>query len=131
MIKRLEPKDIVKITTLKDNDFEEIMSCDVGGWTQFLIQNAQNDAFFMAGNIEDNKLKGYIIAYFVALPICQDVTVIYSKIEGSNKDKEMIEDLKIWSKEKGAKSINFVTNNIKDYLAFGFEKKATMVGMEL
>ncbi len=131
MIKKLDVNSIAKIMYLDDPDFSTLFTCEIGEWVQFLIQNVDNENFFMMGYLKDDKLTGYLIAYFVPLPICKGVSALYSKTAGLTANKETLEELKKWSKEKGALSIDLITNNVKGHGIYGFEKKATMMTIEL
>ena len=131
MIKKLEAEDIVKILYLNDPDFSTLFTCEIGEWVQFLMQNVENENFFMMGYFKDEKLTGYLIAYFVPLPICKGVSALYSKTAGLTANKKILDELKNWSKEKGAISIDIITNNVRGHAIYGFEKKATMMTIEL
>jgi hypothetical protein len=79
MIKKLEAEDIVKILSLKDDDFSILFTCEVGEWVQFLMQNVENENFFMMGYFKDEKLIGYLIAYFVSIANMQRCICIIFK----------------------------------------------------
>lgn len=132
MIKKLEVEDIVKILTLEDDKFEELFSCETGEWVQFLIQNINNPNFFMIGAIEDDRLIGYMVAInAVILPICNGISALYSKTAGMENNKEELAEMIKWAKEKGATSIDLITNNVIGHAAYGFKKKATVMTYEL
>jgi|FLOH01.1.fsa_nt_gi hypothetical protein len=131
MIKKLKAEDIVKILKLNDPDFSNLFQCEIGEWVQFLMQNVENENFFMMGYFKDEKLIGYLIAYFVPLPICKGVSALYSKTAGLTANKKSLDELKKWSKERGAISIDIITNNVKGHGIYGFKKKATMMTIKL
>ena len=122
MIKKLKAEDIVKILKLNDPDFSNLFQCEIGEWVQFLMQNVENENFFMMG---------YLIAYFVPLPICKGVSALYSKTAGLTANKKSLDELKKWSKERGAISIDIITNNVKGHGIYGLKKKATMMTIKL
>ncbi len=131
MIKKLDVNDIAKIMYLDDPDFSTLFDCEIGEWVQFLIQNSDNENFFMMGSFKDNKMVGYLIAYFVPLPICKGVSALYSKTAGLTANKTILDELKKWSKENGAVSIDIITNNVKGHGIYGFKQKATMMTIDL
>ena len=131
MIKKLEVEDIVKILHLKDDDFNNLFVCEKGEWVQFLIQNADNEDFFMYGYEEEGKLIGYLIAYFISLPICKGVSVLYSKTAGLSVNKKVLEKLKDWAILKKAKTIDIITNNVVGHSIYGFEKTGTTMAIKL
>ena len=47
------------------------------------------------------------------------------------EDVAILDELKNWSREKGAISIDIITNNVRGHAIYGFEKKATMMTIEL
>jgi len=60
-IKKLEVEDIVKI--LNDDKFESHVmfnNCK-GQWTQFLINNVNNDNVLIIGRVEENELKNFAV----------------------------------------------------------------------
>lgn len=130
-MKILEAEDIVQILKLDDPDFTTLFDCEIGEWVQFLIQNVDNENFFMMGNFKDNKLTGYLIAYFVPLPICKGVSALYSKTAGLRANKLILDELKKWSIEKGAVSIRLITDNVNGHSVYGFKKKSTLMEMVL
>ena len=131
MMKKLDANDISKIMYMDDKDFSKFFDCEIVEWTQFLMQNVDNENFFMIGHFEDKKLIGYLIAYFAPLPICKGVSALYSKTAGIKNNKLALNELKKWSKEKGATSIDIITNNVRGHGIYGFKKKATMMVMKL
>jgi hypothetical protein len=46
-------------------------------------------------------------------------------------NKKSLDELKKWSKERGAISIDIITNNVKGHGIYGFKKKATMMTIKL
>jgi len=127
MIKFLEIEDITKILYLNDPDFERLFDCEVGEWVQFLSQHVDDENFFIMGEVIDTDLIGYLIAYFVPLPICKGVSALYSKTMGLKSNKIILEKLKKWGKVKGAASIDIITHNPVGHSVYGFKKKATMM----
>jgi len=131
MIKKMEVEDIAQILSIEDIDIEHI-GCDKGQWVQWLIPNIENPDFFMMCDIEDGKLTGYIVAInAVSLPINTGVSILYSKTAGIKSNKRILKLLIEWAKEKNAKSIDFLTNNVAGHIVYGFNKKATLMTMEI
>lgn len=132
MIKKLEAEEIAKILTLDDSKLTQVFPCEVGEWTQFLMQHIDNPEFFMRGVLEDDKLTGYLVAASsIVPPINKSITVLYSKTAGIEANNEVLNELIEWSKEKGAESIDFITDNVAGHTVYGFKKKATMMTMIL
>ena len=132
MVRKSEVEDLVKILTLDDDKLTEVFPCEASEWVQFLVQNVDNPNFFMTSVLENDKLIGYLIAVnSIALPISNCVIALYSKTAGLESNKKELEMLIEWSKEKGAASIDFVTNNVVGHAIYGFKKKAALMTMEL
>ena len=132
MIKKLEVEEIAKIMQLDDEKLTQGFPCEVGEWVQFLVQHVDNPNIFMMGEIEDDKLIGYFVAInAIAPPLNNSVSVLYSKTAGKEINKAFLDTLIDWSKEKGATSIDFLTNNVVGCSVYGFRKKATLMTMEL
>ena len=132
MIKKLEVEEIAKIMQLDDEKLTQGFPCEVGEWVQFLVQHVDNPNIFMMGEIEDDKLIGYFVAInAIAPPLNNSVSVLYSKTAGKEINKAFLDALIDWSKEKGATSIDFLTNNVVGCSVYGFRKKATLMTMEL
>ena len=132
MIKKLEVEDIAKIMYLEDDKLTEVFPCELGEWVQFLIQNADNPNIFMLGEKDGGELIGYFVAInAIALPVNNSVSVLYSKTAGKEINKAFLDALIDWSKEKGATSIDFITNNVVGCSVYGFRKKAVLMAMEL
>lgn len=132
MIKKPTVEDITKILILEDDKLTKVFPCEIGEWVQFLIQNVDNPNFFMRVAIEENKLIGYLVAFnAIAKPISNCVSVLYSKTAGTEINRVVLEELIRWSKDKGAASIDFVTDNVVGHTVYGFKKKTTMMTMEL
>jgi len=132
MIKKLEVEDIAKIMYLKDEELTQGFPCEVGEWVQFLIQHVDNPNIFMMGEKEGDELIGYFVAInAIAPPLNNSVSVLYSKTAGKEINKAFLDALIDWSKEKGATSIDFITNNVVGCSVYGFRKKATLMKMEL
>ena len=131
MIKKLDAKDISKIMYLDDPHFNELFVCEIGEWVQFLMEHHQNEDFFMIGNFKVNEMNGYLVAYFVPLPVCKGVSVLYSKTAGITTNKLAMEELIKWSKSKGALSLDLITENVIGHSVYGFKKKATMMRLDL
>ena len=131
MIKKLNAKDISKIMYLDDSHFNELFVCEIGEWVQFLMEHYQNEDFFMIGHFKDDKLTGYLVAYFVPLPVCKGVSVLYSKTAGITNNKLGLDELIEWSKSKGALSLDLITENVVGHSVYGFKKKATMMRLDL
>ena len=130
-IKQMEADEISKILYTDDKDFKKLFDCSKGEWCQFLMQNIENDQFFMTCVLEENKLIGYVVAYFVPLPICQGVTVLYSLTAGKKDNIKVLTELKAWSLEKGAKTIDILTSNPIGHSVYGFKKKAVNMTLKL
>ena len=132
MIEKLKVEDIAGIMQLDDPDLTGAFPCERGEWVQFLIQNVDNPNFFMMGEIEDGKLTGYFIAInAIAPPVNNSVSVLYSRTAGKEINKDFLTALTGWAKEKGADSIDFVTNNAIGCSVYGFRKKAVLMTMKL
>lgn len=131
MIKKLDADSISKIMYLDDPDFSKLFDCEIVEWVQFLMQHMENENFFMMGYFKDKQLTGYLIAYFVPLPVCKGISALYSKTGGLEANKIGLNELKKWGKEKGATSIDLITNNVKGHGIYGFTKKATMMTMAI
>jgi hypothetical protein len=131
MIKKLDANDISQILYLKDPDFTDLFQCEVVEWIQFLMQNKDTEHFFMIGSFDDEKLVGYLIAYFVPLPIFKGVSVLYSKTAGKENNKEALLKLIEWAKEKKAPTIDIITKNPSGHSVYGFKKSATMMSIEV
>jgi hypothetical protein len=132
MIKKLEVEDIVKILKLDDETLTKVFPCEVGEWVQFLIQHVDNPNSFMMGEMDGDKLTGYYIAInAIAPPINFSVSVLYSKTAGKETNKIFLDALIDWAKEKGADSIDFITNNVVGCAVYGFKKKAALMSMKI
>ena len=132
MIKKLEAEEIAKILYLNDNKLTQVFPCEIGEWTQFLMQHIDNLNFFMRGVLEGDKLIGYLVAInSIILPVNKSITVLYSKTAGREANHAVLDELIEWSKEKGAVSIDFITDNPIGHTVYGFKKKATMMTMEI
>ena len=131
MIKKLEVEDIAKILHLNDN-VTDYFPCDKGEWVQWLIQNVDNPDLFIMGVVEDGEVTGYIVAInSVKPPLDDSVYVLYAWSAGFEMNKKILKNLIDWSKEKNARSIDFVTEDVVAHTAYGFKKKATLMTMEL
>ena len=131
MIKILSANDISKILYLEDPVFSKLFDCEVSEWVQFLMQNIDNEYFFMVGAFENDKITGYMIAYFVPLPICKGVSVLYSKTAGKESNRDALLKLKEWASSHKAKSIDIITNNPVGHSVYGFTKSGTMMTIKL
>lgn len=132
MIKNLEAEEIAKILYLNDDKLTQVFPCEVGEWTQFLMQHIDNPNFFMRGVLEDNKLIGYLVAVSSIIPpVNKSITVLYSKTAGTEANHAVLDELIEWSQEKGAASIDFITDNPVGHTVYGFKKKATMMTMKI
>jgi len=131
MIRKMEVEDIAKIMYLPDPDFDKLFKCTLGEWVQFLVQNAGNEHFFIWGVFDGDVLTGYVVACFIPLPICKGVSVLYLKTAGLESNKEVLGKMTNWGREKGAASIDIITNNVIGYQVYGFKKSATVMGVEL
>lgn len=130
--KKMEVEDIVKILKLDDPKLTQVFPCEKGEWVQWLIQNVDNPGFFIRGVFEEDKLIGYLVAINAFVPpINKAITVLYSKTAGMEANHAILDELIGWSKEKGAASIDFITDNPIGHSVYGFKKKATMMTMEL
>lgn len=132
MIKTLEVEDIAGIMQLEDDVLTEVFPCELGEWVQFLVQNVANPNFFMMGVTEEDKLLGYFIAInAIAPPVSNCISVLYSKTAGMENNKAVLDALIAWAKEKGAVSIDFVTDNVVGHAVYGFRKKSTLMTLKL
>lgn len=132
MIKKLEVEDIAKILTLEDDKFTELFICEVGEWVQFLMQHVNNPNFFMIGAFENNQLLGYMIAVNTVIPpVVNGISAWYSKTAGIKNNKKELDEMIKWAKEKGAVSIDLITNNVIGHAAYGFRKKATLMTLKI
>ena len=130
--KKLEAEEIAKILYLKDEKLTQVFPCEVGEWTQFLMQHINNPKFFMRCVLEDDKLIGYLVAVnAVVLPINKSITVLYSKTAGIEANHAVLDELIEWSREKGAIKIEFVTDNPIGHTVYGFKKRATVMMTEI
>lgn len=129
MIKHLETGDIAGILRL-DHDVDEILKCDRGEWVQFLMKRVDDPNFFIVGDV-DGIIKGYIVALYNPFFLSRNVSVIYSMTAGLEANREILEMLKEWGRGQGARAIEFVTTNVAGHMVYGFEKKATLMTMEL
>lgn len=130
--RKLDVEDIAKILNLDDPKLTEVFPCEKGEWVQWLIQHIDNPGFFIRGVFEKDKLIGYLVAVNAFVPpINKAITVLYSKTAGMEANHAVLDELIEWSKEKGAISIDFITDNPIGHSVYGFKKKATMMTMEI
>lgn len=133
MIKKLKVEDIVKILQV-DDKIEDYFPCDKGEWVQWLIQRVDDPSLLILGNIIDDILCGYIIAANeVHPPLSNCIYVLFAHTAGKKINKEALNLLIDWAKEKKAKSIDFTTNhkNAVGLTVYGFKKKYSVMSMEL
>jgi len=124
-------EDLVEILKLKDDTFDDIFQCSVEEFVQFLIQNVDNERYYMMGHFVNNALSGYLIGVdSVFPPVNWSVNIIYYK-SCFEDSKKVLEDLKEWGKEKGAQRISFITTIPDKFKKHGFEEKSIMMSMEL
>jgi hypothetical protein len=132
LIKKLKVEDIIKISKLDDDNFADLFTCEIGEWVQFLVQNVDNSNLFMVGVFEDDKLIGYLIAINAIMPpINNGISALYSKTAGLKNNKKALAEMIKWAKDKGATSIDLITNNVVGHAVYGFKKKATLMMMEI
>jgi hypothetical protein len=134
MIKKFDANDIARILSL-DHDIDDHLPFAAGHttirtrgeWVQYLMEAKDHPDFFIVGDIEQ-KINGYLVAFLNPTPL---VWVVYSWTAGLDANKKVLEMLKEWGREKGAKSIDFITDNVAGHTVYGFRKKATLMTMEL
>jgi len=131
MIKKLEVEDIAKLLKI-DDDVTDYFPCDRGEWVQFLISQSRNPDMFIIGAIEKDSPVGYMVAVNnVKPPLSDCVSVLFSKTAGTEENNKALGMLIEWAKEKGAKSIQFVTDDVVGHSVYGFKKRATLMSMEI
>lgn len=129
MIRRMTVSDIIQINNLSDEGFTDRFQCDKGEWIQYLIQNVDNDLFFMICSLKDNNLIGYMIATHVEIAVYKGISVLYSRTAGLSNNKNALQQLISWGKTRGVKKIEITTSNPIGHSVYGFKKKG--VTMEL
>ena len=101
MIKKLTTNDIAQILTMND-PIDEIFPCDRGEWVQWLNQYIDNPEIYMIGRSNNDRLISYAVAVnMVAPPLSNTIAIIFM----SELDKEFIETIKLWGREKSAQKI--------------------------
>jgi len=106
MIKKMEVEDIAQILKM-DDPIEQVFPCDKGEWIQWLMQYVDNPEVYMIGNVEEKLLSYAVAVNMVTPPLSNTVTIIFM----SELNREFIDAIKIWGKEKGAKSIILQSKN--------------------
>lgn len=122
MIRRMTVPDIVQINNLSDDGFINRFQCDMGEWIQYLIQNVNNDLFFMICSLNDNILTGYMIATHVESAVYKGISVLYSRTSGLSNNKDALQQLISWGKNRGVKKIEITTSNPIGHSVYGFKK---------
>jgi len=119
-------KDITQILSLQDDHLEKQIPCDKGEWVQWLVQNIENDRIGIWTIKDDNE--GRVKAYVVAVdamnpPISDSVVILYSSVYssiGEEGNQEVMEKIKEWSRERGAKKITIQTWYPRIMSTYGF-----------
>ena len=131
-IKKLEVEEIAGILKL-DDKVTESFSCDKGEWVQWLISNVENPRVLIIGNVIDGEIKSYLVALDnVMLPLSVQVHVLFFYSGGDiDANIKIFDMLNEWAREKGAKTIRGVCQNIKVFEKYGAEQTGIMGGWDL
>ena len=132
MIKKLEVEEIAGIMQLEDNATESF-PCERGEWVQWLISNVENPRVLIIGHVIDGEIKSYLVALdSVVLPLSVQVNVLFFYSGGdTDKNIAIVDMLNEWARERGAKTIRFVCQNIKVFEKYGAEQKGILGGYDL
>lgn len=131
-IKKLEVEEIAGILQLRDK-VTESFPCDKGEWVQWLITNVENPRVLIIGNVVDGEIKSYLVAHdSVMLPLSDHVSglFLYSKSD-ADSNMGLIEMLNDWARDKGAKTIKFICQNIKVFEKYGAKQVGIFGGWDL
>jgi hypothetical protein len=115
-------------------NIEKLMGCTTGEWVQVLMQNIDNDNWFMRCNTTSaGRVNGYIVAINnVHPPIFDSVNILLFVSSGEFKINIAIRDeLNKWAKEKQAKCIIFACKNVDTFVKYGANKTAELGRWEL
>jgi len=131
-IKKLEVEEIAGIMQLDDN-VTDSFPCDKGQWVQWLISNVENPRVLIIGNVIDGEIKSYLVALDnVILPLSIQVNILFFYSGGDiDANIKIFDILNDWAREKGAKTIRGVCQNIKVFEIYGAEQTGIMGGWSL
>lgn len=137
-------KLIVTIAQLKDERLKkqvlEPRNCTLIEWVQFLETHIQRPNFLKIwGTVKDGMLKRYFVALnAVYPPLGREVVLLYQNYfgdineSGSHIGAQILEEVKKWGQELGAKKIHTFTKYPRVMSKFGFvEEKGSSVYIEL
>ncbi len=134
MIRKLEVEDIVKMMKLDGLNIEKFFPCEKGEFIQWLVSQSENSNIFIYGNIEvDGRLNGFMVAANGAFkPISDVVSILYFKTSDDFEVNEKIKfELNNWAKEKGAKRITFICQDIEVFRKYGAIQQGILGGWNL
>lgn len=131
-IKKLEVEEIAGIMQLEDNATGSF-PCEKGEWVQWLISNVENPRVLIIGNVIAREIKSYLVALdSVMLPLSVQVHVLFFYSGGDiDANIEIFDMLNGWAREKGAKTIRGVCQNIKVFEKYGAKQTGIMGGWDL
>jgi hypothetical protein len=122
MIEKLTTNDIAQILTM-DDPIDEVFPCDKGEWVQWLNQYIENPEIYIIGKSDNGRLISYAVAVsMVAPPLSNTVAIIFM----SELEKEFIENIKLWGKEKGAKNIALQSKDMNALKTLNVDKISYM-----
>jgi len=118
MIKKLTTTEIAQILKL-DDPIEKIFPCEKGEWIQWLNQNVDHPDLCIIGRVVKGALKSYAVAVnSVSPPLSNMVTIIFM----SELDKEFINKIKDWAREKQAKKVALQSTDKDVFDAMGIDE---------
>lgn len=124
MIKRIStPEELAQyVFSLGDDPVEEHLECEKGEWYQFLAKVVSNPNFFIVCSHRGEKCRGYVVAIKqVTPPLLWHVTIMYAYSPGNYADnRTMVDAVKNWAKENGAKRVKFLTARPDIFGKYGF-----------
>jgi len=132
MIKKLEIEEIAGIMQLEDYATKSF-PCERGEWVQWLISNVENPRVLIIGNVIDGEIKSYLVAVDnVGLPLSVQVNIFFFYSGGDTDSNMEIRDmLNDWARERGAKIIRFICQDITMFEKYGAEQKGVFGGWDI
>lgn len=124
-----EPGQVVRLLKFNDN-VTDGFPCSRGAWIQWLTRAVASEKTFCVQILEpDRSVSGYLVAVDQVKPPLSDcVFVLYSYSEKNFRTNERVLDaLKAWSAERGARRIRFTTNNVMAHKLYGFHETGRVV----
>ena len=131
MIRKFDVDDIVKILKV-DDEIEKHFPCDKGQWNQWLMSEADNPNFLIAGEV-DGDIKSYIVVRNgVEPPVSYSVSIGMFYSSGDfDKNIELRDFVNDWARGKGAREVLFQVKDEKELRArhrYGAEQKGIVGG---